>query len=266
MPNRILKESICTSDTIAALQSSDAEVLFYRLLVIADDFGCFDGRVEIVRARCYPLSLLRATDKRVAEWLADLERVGLLLRYSVDGRDYICLTKWVNHQRLRDSKRRYPEPPINNLRRLAAVGGDSPPDRKPESELESEFEPESGSGDGDRKIPPAPSADGLALAEHAFGLVSQNHPNIPSLKDRKRRTAAWAKDVDRFLRSSGKTAEECRAFFDWLAQDKEQGPARAGRRSWGGWSQQFQSVGILTNDHAWAAFGSRKQPVKSHYD
>ena len=38
MPNRILKESICTSESLVGL-SAEAEVLFYRLIVKADDFG-----------------------------------------------------------------------------------------------------------------------------------------------------------------------------------------------------------------------------------
>lgn len=42
MPNRILKESITTSETLDSL-SAEEERLFYRLLVICDDYG--RGRV-----------------------------------------------------------------------------------------------------------------------------------------------------------------------------------------------------------------------------
>ena len=40
MPSRILKESICTSESLAHL-SAEAEVLFYRLIVKVDDFGLY---------------------------------------------------------------------------------------------------------------------------------------------------------------------------------------------------------------------------------
>ncbi len=40
MPSRILKESICTSENLATI-SAEAEVLFYRLIVKADDFGLY---------------------------------------------------------------------------------------------------------------------------------------------------------------------------------------------------------------------------------
>jgi len=114
----------------------------------------------------------------------------------------------------------------------------------------------------EKEVPPAPSADGLALAETAYDLITRNHPNLPSLKDRTRRVAAWAKDVDRFLRKSGKTAEEVKAFLTWLAQDRE---SKAGSR-WVGWWQPFQSVGILSKDAAWAAYAGRKQAGRSRYD
>ena len=49
MPSRILKESICTSESLAYL-SAEAEVLFYRLIVKADDFGLYYGSPKILAA------------------------------------------------------------------------------------------------------------------------------------------------------------------------------------------------------------------------
>lgn len=40
VPNRIIKESICTSEDIAGL-SMGAEILFYHLMVKVDDFGVY---------------------------------------------------------------------------------------------------------------------------------------------------------------------------------------------------------------------------------
>ena len=49
MPSRILKESICTSESLAYL-SAEAEVLFYRLIVKVDDFAVDpkNPRVEVI--------------------------------------------------------------------------------------------------------------------------------------------------------------------------------------------------------------------------
>ena len=54
MPNRILKESICTSGSIDDLSWFE-EVLFYRLIVNCDDYGRFDGRTAIIKNRLFPL-------------------------------------------------------------------------------------------------------------------------------------------------------------------------------------------------------------------
>ena len=54
MPNRILKESVCTSDSVNKLSWFE-EVLFYRLIVNCDDYGRFDGRVSIIKNRLFPL-------------------------------------------------------------------------------------------------------------------------------------------------------------------------------------------------------------------
>lgn len=48
MPSRIIKESICTSETLAAL-SAEAERLFYRIIVKCDDYGCYYGSVQIIK-------------------------------------------------------------------------------------------------------------------------------------------------------------------------------------------------------------------------
>ena len=55
MPNRIIKESIRTSDSINELNWFE-EVLFYRLMVSCDDYGRFDGRIAIIR---YGLSVFQ---------------------------------------------------------------------------------------------------------------------------------------------------------------------------------------------------------------
>jgi len=71
MPNRILKESICMSDSINAL-SSEAEILFYRLIVQCDDYGRMDSRPSVVRAKCYPLRIDSISDSDIAGWLIEL--------------------------------------------------------------------------------------------------------------------------------------------------------------------------------------------------
>ena len=84
MPSRILKESICTSESLAYL-SAEAEVLFYRLIVKADDFGLYYGSPKILASLLFPLNV--PTEKKVSSWLAELVNGGLVATYRAeDGR------------------------------------------------------------------------------------------------------------------------------------------------------------------------------------
>jgi len=105
MPSRLLKEGICDSAKIDAL-SAEEEVFFYRLLVVADDFGRMDARPAILRARCFPLKETLSASK-VESWLKSLNSVGLLARYEVDGKPFLQIGNWDQRQR---SSSKYPPP------------------------------------------------------------------------------------------------------------------------------------------------------------
>ena len=108
MPNRIIKESICTSENIAAL-SMGAEVLFYHLMVKVDDFGVYFGNEQIIKNTCFPLKSSEIKVKQVESWLNELVKSGLLFAYvAEDGKKYVQFTKWAKHQQIRAKKSKYP--------------------------------------------------------------------------------------------------------------------------------------------------------------
>ena len=107
MPNRIIKETICTSEEIDSLTDAE-EVFFYRLMVNCDDFGLFDGRVKIIASKCYPL---KSIDINCIQLMLDaLVRVGLISMYEFEGRPYLALTNWAKHQQIRAKRAKYPTP------------------------------------------------------------------------------------------------------------------------------------------------------------
>ncbi len=106
MPNRILKESICRSEEIDSLSWFE-EVLFYRLIVICDDFGRYDGRAKIIKGSCFPLKSI--TEKDINKALERLSAVGLVRVYEAQGRPYLQLVTWADHQRIRNQKSKFPE-------------------------------------------------------------------------------------------------------------------------------------------------------------
>lgn len=108
MPNRILKESICTSDSIDTLSWFE-ECLFYRLIVNCDDFGRFDGRTSVIKNRLFPLKE-SITLKNVSAAINNLARAGLVMPYECDGKPFLYLPSWNEHQNVRAKRSKYPEP------------------------------------------------------------------------------------------------------------------------------------------------------------
>ena len=106
MPNRLLRESICRSDTIDVLTWFE-EVMFYRLIVTCDDYGRFDARIKIVKNTCFPLKDI--TEKDVEKALNKLSAVGLVRVYETQGRPTLQLVTWEQYQTVRNKKSKYGE-------------------------------------------------------------------------------------------------------------------------------------------------------------
>lgn len=113
MPNRILKESICTSESIDTLTAFQ-ETFFYRLIVNCDDFGRFDARPKILKSRLFPLKD-DVRDKQIEDALRALSSAELVTLYVVDGKPFLQMKTWNRHQpRARADKSKYPEPTDGN--------------------------------------------------------------------------------------------------------------------------------------------------------
>lgn len=108
MPNRILKESICTSDSVDSLSWFE-EVLFYRLIVNCDDYGRFDGRPAIIKNRLFPLKE-SLTAKAISKAVNTLVTAGLVVLYEFEGKPYLYLPTWNDHQNVRAKRSKYPSP------------------------------------------------------------------------------------------------------------------------------------------------------------
>lgn len=107
MPNRIIKESICRSDSVDSLSWFE-EVLFYRLIVVCDDYGRFDGRPAIIKGACFPLKDIRV--EQIKKALDKLSTVGMVWRYNVEDKPFLQLIAWERHQQIRAKNSKYPAP------------------------------------------------------------------------------------------------------------------------------------------------------------
>ncbi len=111
MPNRIIKESINESRGLTSC-SFFAQDLYKRLLTYADDYGRFNADPQIMVARLYPRELSVVSIDDLIDGLIELVGVGKIQFYTAKPRKeiYGCFPNWGEHQRLRESKVKCPDP------------------------------------------------------------------------------------------------------------------------------------------------------------
>lgn len=110
MPNRILRDWT-DSERVDSL-SWQAEVLFTRLIMKADDWGRYTAHPKLLKASLFPLKDgVREPD--ISRWLAECEAAGMIrLYHDGDGcgqKSFLEILKW--RQQVRAAASRYPDPP-----------------------------------------------------------------------------------------------------------------------------------------------------------
>ena len=132
MPNRIIKESLCSSEKISLLTDFEFR-LWIGLITQADDTGRGDARPAIIKGHIFPLRD-RITVKDISGALHGLAAKSCISLYEIDGRSYFWFPSWAKHQRIRDAKPKFPAPPSeelsfqsenSDLDQFAATRGDS---------------------------------------------------------------------------------------------------------------------------------------------
>lgn len=111
MPNRIIKESVCTSDTINEMTWFE-ECFFHRLWTACDDYGRMDARPAILKSKLFPLKD-RLSLKDIKGALDKLADIGCVRLYECDSKPYLYLPSWEVHQSIRAKKSKYPGPESN---------------------------------------------------------------------------------------------------------------------------------------------------------
>ena len=215
MPNRILKESICTSENIDQL-SAFQETVFYRLIVNCDDYGRMDARPKLLASLLFPLKEIRAA--QIEDALRKLTSAELVTLYTVGGKPFLQMNTWNRHQRVRDSKEKYPGPEKSDvaascgeLPQVAASCGESRPESNPiqsESKSESESESESKSAcaevvDGfDLFWSAYPRHTAKDAARKAFDKLNPSAELMTTILDaisRQKTSVQWTKDGGQFI-------------------------------------------------------------------
>ena len=209
MPNRILKESICTSDSVDSLSWFE-EVLFYRLIVNCDDYGRFDGRPAIIKNRLFPLKE-SLTAKAISKAVNTLVTAGLVVLYEFEGKPYLYLPTWNDHQNVRAKRSKYPSPEgcvITHENICNHMYADVPVIQS-ESESESESKRDN------------------APAKHAYGEFDNVLLTDAELDKLKNRLTDWAERIERlsqYLKNKPKKHYESHyaTILTWAAKDAKE--------------------------------------------
>lgn len=117
MPNRVIKESICESEGLSECSLFACD-LYKRLITYADDYGRFNSDTKIMRARLFPREYEEITEEDIILALAELAGVKKLYFYTTERFNqgekhtgvYGAFPNWSDHQRIRESKTKCPEP------------------------------------------------------------------------------------------------------------------------------------------------------------
>jgi hypothetical protein len=109
MPNRVLRDWTA-SETIDQL-SEQAELLFVRLIMKADDHGCFYGNPKLLKGSLFPLKAY--TENQILQWRDELVRAGVIVLYSVEGKFYVKIKQF--NQRLRLMQSKFPQPETGQI-------------------------------------------------------------------------------------------------------------------------------------------------------
>jgi len=85
------------------------ECFWQRLIVNCDDYGRFDARISVLKARLFPLKE-KLQNKDIETAIAKLALIGCIVLYECAGKPYLFLPSWENHQTIRAKKSKYPSP------------------------------------------------------------------------------------------------------------------------------------------------------------
>ena len=107
MGNRMLKESVRMSEQIDQLDWFE-EVMFYRLIVTVDDYGIYPANPVMLSHILFPMKE-NVTSGMIKDALTHYVELGLIDIYDVENKGiFLRLVTWGNHQRLHESKHKFP--------------------------------------------------------------------------------------------------------------------------------------------------------------
>ncbi len=110
---RSIKPEFPQSETLGRV-SRDARLLFINLFTLVDDAGRTRAAPRALANLLYPYD--DDAQGLIDRWLHELDHVGAIQRYTVEGCAYLAIPNWLKHQRInRPSPPKFPPPPERSM-------------------------------------------------------------------------------------------------------------------------------------------------------
>ncbi len=117
MKNRIIKTDFWLDEKVSKLPAH-VRLTYICLWGLADDKGRIKGNHLTVKNAAFAYDN-EVTNDAVRMALTRLEEIGRIVRYIVDGENYILVVRLVKHQKTSgNNPSKYPPPPIDKLKQL----------------------------------------------------------------------------------------------------------------------------------------------------
>ena len=106
---RTFKTDCMESESMGRL-TVQARLLFFGLILAADDEGRERAALRVIASRVFPFD--QVSDQALEAWVTELEREDMVERYEVERTMYLRIVNWSKHQVIdRPSKSRIPDKP-----------------------------------------------------------------------------------------------------------------------------------------------------------
>ena len=107
---RSIRVGVIDSDRVNSIDEP-SQNLFFRLMMIADDYGHYDGRTAMIRSGCYPTVDIRLDE--INRRLKACAEVNLIEFYIADDKPYVEILRF--GQRLQQMRPKYPMRPESTV-------------------------------------------------------------------------------------------------------------------------------------------------------
>ncbi len=165
-----------------------AQCLYFRLFLVADDYGRFPGSLVTIRSACWPLDPEKVRQGDVSKWFTELIKGddALIRVYDVGGIPYIEIQNF--RQQIR-SKSKYPNPPWFQNQQVAEESATH-------DAQHCDIQPENHNAKPIRSRSRMQNADANNTHDASGAVTVSGHQESPTLAKRRKKATA---DVEKAL-------------------------------------------------------------------